>query len=231
MDPREQYKKDVGTYAANLVESHTVIGLGTGSTAAYFVSAVADRLRAGALRDILGVPTSEKTAAQARAEGIPLTTLHQHPVLAAAFDGADEIDPQLQLIKGLGAALLREKIVAASAAQFYVFGDSAKMVQVLGKATPVPVEIVDFARPLCEKRLSALGARPVLRVKDGTPVLTDEGHVILDAFFDGIPDPAGLDRAIKDIPGVVETGLFINMTTAALVAGPDGVTVHRAGAR
>ena len=228
MDIREQYKKDVGTYAADLVESETVIGLGTGSTATYFVAALADRLRAGTLRNVMGVPTSEKTAAQARAEGIPLTDLHAHPVLAAAFDGADEIAPRLTLIKGLGGALLREKIVAASAAQFYVFGDAAKLVKTLGVVTPVPVEIVDFARPLCARRLAALGARTVLRLRNGAPQITDEGHVILDAFFDGISDPRALDQAIKDIPGVVETGLFVGMTTAALVAGPDGVAVHRA---
>jgi len=226
MDIREQYKKDVGFYAANMVQSDTVIGLGTGSTATYFVAALADRLRAGTLRNIKGVPTSEKTAAQARAEGIALTDLHTHPQLAAAFDGADEIDPNLTLIKGLGGALLREKIVAASAEKFYVFGDSAKMVKTLGVVTPVPVEIVDFARPLCERRLRALGAKPVLRVREGKPQITDEGHVILDAFFDGISDPSALDRAIKDIPGVVETGLFVGLTTAALVAGPDGVAVH-----
>ncbi|MFM2310271.1 MAG: hypothetical protein RLY87_2393 [Chloroflexota bacterium] len=226
MDIREQYKKDVGIYAANMVQSDTVIGLGTGSTATYFVAALADRLRAGTLRNIKGVPTSEKTAAQARAEGIALTDLHTHPQLAAAFDGADEIDPNLTLIKGLGGALLREKIVAASAEKFFVFGDSAKMVKTLGVVTPVPVEIVDFARPLCERRLRALGAKPVLRVREGKPQITDEGHVILDAFFDGISDPSALDRAIKDIPGVVETGLFVGLTTAALVAGPDGVTVH-----
>ena len=227
MDIREHYKKTVGEYAANLVESNTVIGLGTGSTATYFVTALADRLRAGTVHGVMGVPTSEKTATQARAEGIPLTDLHSHPALAAAFDGADEIDPQLTLIKGLGGALLREKIVAASAAQFYVFGDAAKLVKTLGVVTPVPVEIVDFARPLCERRLAVLGARTVLRLRNGIPQITDEGHVILDAFFDGISDPRALDLAIKDIPGVVETGLFIGMTTAALVAGPDGVQVHR----
>lgn len=226
MDPREQYKKNVGEYAANLVESNTVIGLGTGSTAAYFVTAVADRLRSGVLTNVIGVPTSEKTAAQARAEGIPLTDLHTHPRLAAAFDGADEIDPHLNLIKGLGAALLREKIVAASAAKFYIFGDSGKLVSMLGRMTPVPVEIVDFARALCTRRLAELGARAVLRVRDGAVVTTDEGHVILDAYFDGIVDPRALDAAMKDIPGVVETGLFVGMATAALVAGPDGVSVH-----
>lgn len=226
MDPREQYKKNVGEYAANLVESDTVIGLGTGSTAAYFITAVAERLRDGRLRNVSGVPTSEKTAAQARAEGIPLTDLHAHPHLAAAFDGADEIDPHLSLIKGLGAALLREKIVAACASKFYVFGDSAKLVSMLGRATPVPVEIVDFARVLCTRRLAELGARAVLRERDGKVVVTDEGHVILDAYFDGIIDPGALDKAIKDIPGVVETGLFVGMATAALVAGPDGVSVH-----
>jgi len=225
MDERERYKQQVGEYAANMVESDTVIGLGTGSTATYFVAALGARLRNGSLRNIMGVPTSERTAAQARSEGIPLTDLHTHPQLAAAFDGADEIDPHLGLIKGLGGALLREKIVASSAATFYVFGDSTKMVKTLGVVTPVPVEIVDFARPLCMRHLQALGAKPVLRQRDGAPVITDEGHVILDAFFDGISDPDVLNQAILAIPGVVETGLFLHMATAAFVAGPHGVEV------
>jgi ribose 5-phosphate isomerase A len=225
MDERERYKQLVGEYAAAMVESNTVIGLGTGSTATYFVAALGERLRTGSLRNIMGVPTSERTAAQARREGVPLTDLHAHPALAAAFDGADEIDPHLGLIKGLGGALLREKIVASSAATFFVFGDSSKMVKTLGVVTPVPVEIVDFARPLCIRRLQALGAKPVLRQRDGAPVITDEGHVILDAFFDGISDPDALNQAILAIPGVVDTGLFLHMATAAFVAGPGGVEV------
>jgi len=152
MDERERYKQLVGAYAADMVQSNTVIGLGTGSTATHFVSALAARLRAGTIQNVLGVPTSERTAVQARAEGIPLTDLHAHPMLAAAFDGADEIDPHLGLIKGLGGALLREKIVASAAAEFYIFGDTSKMVRTLGVVTPVPVEIVDFARSLCMRR-------------------------------------------------------------------------------
>jgi ribose 5-phosphate isomerase A len=143
----------------------------------------------------------------------------------AAFDGADEIDPHLTLIKGLGGALLREKIVAAAADTFYVFGDSSKMVRTLGVVTPVPVEIVDFARSLCMRRLQALGARPVLRVRGDAPQITDEGHVIIDAFFDGIADPQALNTAIHAIPGVVETGLFIGIARQALVAGSAGVEV------
>lgn len=225
MDVREQYKQMVGEYAADLVQSHSVIGLGTGSTATYFVAALGARLRDGRLVDVQGVPTSERTAAQARQEGIPLTDLHTHPRLQAAFDGADEIDPQLTLIKGLGGALLREKIVAAAAEQFFVFGDSSKMVRTLGVVTPVPVEIVDFARSLCMRRLTELGARPVLRMRGDAPQITDEGHVIIDAFFDGITDSQALNAAIHAIPGVVETGLFIGMARQALVAGPAGVAV------
>jgi len=225
MDARERYKQMVGEYAANMVQSHSVIGLGTGSTATYFVAALGARLRSGQLVDVQGVPTSERTATQARQEGIPLTDLHTHPRLMAAFDGADEIDPHLTLIKGLGGALLREKIVAAAADTFYVFGDSSKMVRTLGVVTPVPVEIVDFARSLCMRRLQALGARPVLRVRGDAPQITDEGHVIIDAFFDGIADPQALNAAIHAIPGVVETGLFIGMARQALVAGPTGVEV------
>ena len=225
MDERERYKQLVGAYAADMVQSNTVIGLGTGSTATHFVAALAARLRAGAIHNVLGVPTSEKTAAQARAEGIPLTDLHTHPALAVAFDGADEIDPRLGLIKGLGGALLREKIVASAATEFYIFGDSSKMVKTLGVVTPVPVEIVDFARSLCIRRLQELGARPVLRMRDGTPQITDEGHVILDCFFDGISDPVALNTAMHAIPGVVETGLFLGMTKAAIIGGATGIQV------
>lgn len=225
MDERERYKQQVGEYAANMVESNTVIGLGTGSTATYFVAALGARLRNGSLHNIMGVPTSERTAAQARAEGIPLTDLHTHPALAVAFDGADEIDPRLGLIKGLGGALLREKIVASAATEFYIFGDSSKMVKTLGVVTPVPVEIVDFARSLCMRRLQELGARPVLRMRDGTPQITDEGHVILDCFFDGISDPVALNTAMHAIPGVVETGLFLGMAKAAIIGGATGIQV------
>lgn len=225
MDERERYKQLVGAYAADMVQSNTVIGLGTGSTATHFVAALAARLRAGHIHNVLGVPTSEKTAAQARAEGIPLTDLHTHPSLAAAFDGADEVDPRLGLIKGLGGALLREKIVASAAAEFYIFGDTSKMVKTLGVVTPVPVEIVDFARSLCTRRLQELGARPVLRMRDGAPQITDEGHVILDCFFDGISDPAALNTAIHAIPGVVETGLFLGMAKAAIIGGAQGIQV------
>jgi ribose 5-phosphate isomerase A len=223
MDDRERYKQLVGAYAADMVPSNSVIGLGTGSTATYFVTAVAERLRDGRLTNVIGVPTSERTAAQARREGVPISDLHTHPQLAVAFDGADEIDPHLGLIKGLGGALLREKIVASAATQFFVFGDSTKSVRTLGVVTPVPVEIVDFARSLCMRRLSVLGARPILRLRDGQPQITDEGHVILDCFFDGIADPQALDAAIHAIPGVVETGLFLGMATAAIIGGPDGV--------
>lgn len=223
MDDREHYKQRVGAYAAAMVLSNSVIGLGTGSTATYFVSALAERLRDGRLTNIIGVPTSERTATQARREGVPLSDLHTHPQLAVAFDGADEINPHLGLIKGLGGALLREKIVASAATQFFVFGDSSKLVGTLGVVTPVPVEIVDFARSLCVRRLSALGARVVLRERAGQPQITDEGHVILDCFFDGISDPAVLDTAIHAIPGVVGTGLFLGMATAAIIGGPDGV--------
>jgi len=223
MDDRERYKQLVGAYAADMVPSNSIIGLGTGSTATYFVTAVAERLRDGRLTNVIGVPTSERTAAQARREGVPISDLHTHPQLAVAFDGADEIDPHLGLIKGLGGALLREKIVASAATQFFVFGDSTKSVRTLGVVTPVPVEIVDFARSLCMRRLTALGARPILRLRDGAPQITDEGHVILDCFFDGIADPHALDAAIHAIPGVVETGLFLGMATAAIIGGPDGV--------
>ncbi len=218
------YKQQAAEHALQYVQSGMALGLGTGSTAKHMLRGLAARLRDGRLRDIVGVPTSEGIAALARELGIPLVTLAERPRLDLAIDGADEIDPQLNAIKGLGGALLREKIVAASAERFVIVGDETKLVSRLGQHAPVPVEVIPFGLPLCERRLAALGSVPTLRrVDGGDPFFTDEGNVILDCRFDAIDDAPALAAAIDAIPGVVEHGLFLSMAALALVAGPGGV--------
>lgn len=218
------YRQRAAERALDYVESGMALGLGTGSTAFCMLRGLAARLAEGRLQRIAGVPTSEQTAALARELGIPLTTLDQHPTLDLALDGADEIDPHLRLIKGLGGAMLREKIVAASAERFIVMASDRKRVERLGERSPLPVEVVAFGMPLCMRRLAALGAEPVLRRdRSGVPFVTDEGHLILDCHFGVIADPESLAAAICAIPGVVAHGLFLDMASLAVIAGPDGV--------
>lgn len=201
--------------ALEFVTDGSVIGLGSGRAASAFVRALGERVQAG-LR-IRGVPTSEATAALAREVGIPLTTLDEAGELALTVDGADEVDPQRNLIKGYGRALVREKIVAASSRRLVILVGPEKLVPKLGARGKLPVEVVPFARPLCERRLAALGCRPVVWAKDGTPQLTDNGNLILDCGIDAIDDPARLEADLRAIPGVVGTGLFLGMTDDVLV--------------
>ncbi|MGD0826134.1 MAG: ribose-5-phosphate isomerase RpiA [Terriglobales bacterium] len=217
----EREKEAAGRAAAKLVNDGDVVGLGTGSTAYFAVVALGERVHAG--MKIVGIPTSIKTADQARAAGIPLTTLDQHPVIDITIDGADELDPHLRLIKGGGGALLREKVVASASKKMVVVADSAKLVPVLGKF-PLPIEIISFARTVVEKKIVALGATPKLRTRpDGTPYLTDNGNQILDCSFGKIADPAALARTLSDTPGIVEHGLFIGLASMALIGREDQV--------
>lgn len=217
----EAEKEGAGRAAAALVRDGDVVGLGTGSTAYFTVIALGERVKAGL--KIIGIPTSLKTGELARAAGIPLTTLDQHPEIDITIDGADELDPQLRLIKGGGGALLREKVVASASKKMVVVADSAKVVPVLGKF-PLPVEVIAFARAVVEKRITALGGSPTLRTKpDGSPYITDNGNQILDCNFGRIADPPALARSLSDIPGIVEHGLFIGLSSMALVGRGDGV--------
>jgi ribose 5-phosphate isomerase A len=227
MNTIETYKRQAAEHALDLfVRSGMVLGLGSGSTATVMLHALGERLADGRLKGIVGVPTSGRTEIAARQLGIPLTTLDARPELDVALDGADEIAPDLQLIKGLGGALLREKIVAASAATFIVIADVSKQVTRLGEQRPLPVEVLAFGRALCERRLTALGAQPVLRLApDGAPFRTDEDNLILDCRFNGIENPGALAQAIASIPGVTGHGLFVGMASAVVLAGPDGVQV------
>lgn len=219
--PLESYKKEAAHAAVAFVQDGMVVGLGTGSTARYAVLELARRLREGELRGVKGVPTSEATKDLALREGIPLVDLPPEGV-DLAIDGADEIAPYLSLIKGLGGALLREKIVESNAKEFIVIADHTKKVSVLGRGV-VPVEIVPFGHLATLRAIRALGGEPELRMNGDEVYWTDGGHLIADVRFGPIGDPLGLHKALLEIPGVVETGIFVGLATRALVAGPMGV--------
>jgi ribose 5-phosphate isomerase A len=206
--------------ALELIPDGGVIGLGSGRAATAFTKALAARLQAGRLK-VRAVPTSRATAELAIQLSIPLVTLAQVPELDLDVDGADEVAPNLDLIKGYGRALVREKIVAASSRQVIILVTRPKLVPQLGTRGKLPVEVLEFALPLCERRLRALGCRPVPFVKDGCLFLTDNGNPILDCDIAPIPGPAQLDQAIRAIPGVVGTGLFLGMASRVLVGEPD----------
>ncbi|TBH20031.1 ribose-5-phosphate isomerase RpiA [Thermus thermamylovorans] len=219
--PLESYKKEAAHAAVAYVQDGMLVGLGTGSTARYAVLELARRLREGELRGVRGVPTSRATEALALKEGIPLVDLPPEGV-DLAIDGADEIAPDLSLVKGRGGALLREKIVESSAREFLVVADHTKKVPVLGRGA-VPVEVVPFGYRATLRAIAALGGEPELRMDGDEVYFTDGGHLIADCRFGPIGDPMGLHRALLEIPGVVETGLFVGLATRALVAGPLGV--------
>lgn len=205
-----------------------VIGLGTGSTTAHAITGLGAMVRAG-LR-IRAIPTSERTAALARAEQIPLTSLAEHEHIDLTIDGADEIARDtLDMIKGLGGALLREKIVAQASKRLVIIADHTKLAARLGEHAPVPVEITPFGWNLTTRRLEALGATPVLRqTPAGAPYLTDGHNHILDCRFLSITNPADLQQKLKQITGVIETGLFLNMADDVFIASPDGIQImHR----
>ncbi|MFN2137035.1 MAG: ribose-5-phosphate isomerase RpiA [Candidatus Promineifilaceae bacterium] len=219
----EALKREAAEAAVGALKSGMVVGLGTGSTAHYAVLAVGRQLAEGKLQEIVAIPTSEETAALARQLGIPLSSLDEHPVVDVAIDGADEIDPQLNLIKGLGASLLREKIVESCARRLIIIADERKLVERLGTRAPVPVEVIPFAKRPAFDFLQTLGCRPVLRQEEGKTRITDEGNILLDCYFEKIEDAYHLAEAIKGQPGVVEHGLFLGMASEAYVALPGGV--------
>ena len=220
---RDARKREAAMAAVAMVEDGMVVGLGTGSTAAFAIEGLIARVRDG-LR-IVGIPTSERSAQQAREGGIPLTDFARYTKLDLTIDGADEITrDSLDLIKGLGGALLREKIVAAVSDRLVIIADEPKLLSCLGETAPVPVEVVTFGWQTTASRLAKLGAKPVLRkASDGTPFRSDGGNLILDCHFGAIPDPAQLEQDLSGIVGVVETGLFIGMATTVLVATPRGL--------
>jgi len=222
-------KQAAAQASMRFVEDGNIVGLGSGSTAAYAVRFLAERVRAGL--KIRGIPTSNETQELAASLGIPLATLDEFQSIDVTIDGADEIDPQLQIIKGGGAAFLREKIVASASRQLVIIADSTKLVPVLGKV-PLPVEVIPFAQALVAKEIAVLGATvDIRRDPSGKPWTTDEGHHILDCHFDRISDAPALARSLEEIPGVVEHGLFIHMADVVLVGKDSGVRELRAPRR
>jgi ribose 5-phosphate isomerase A len=218
---RDAMKRAAAAAAVAEVEDGMVVGLGSGSTAELVLEALAARI-AGGLR-VAGIPTSERTAARARQLGIALTSFADHRRLDLTIDGADAVETgTLNLVKGLGGALLREKIVAAASRRMIVAVDETKLVSRLG-STPVPVEIVTFGWEVTLDALAAAGAKPSLRMAGGAPFLTDGGNHIADCAFDDLSDPAAVERRLSVIVGVVETGLFLGMASVVLVGTTNGV--------
>jgi ribose 5-phosphate isomerase A len=229
MQTMDSLKRQAAERAVQLVKPGMRLGLGTGSTAKHFVELLGERVAGGLT--CVGVPTSEETARLAQSVGVPLTTLDETPELDLTVDGADELDGALRLIKGGGAALLREKIVAAASRRMVVIADESKRVETLGRF-PLPIEVNRFglaATLTAIEHATGLkgrhGSVTVRPDKAGAPLVTDGGHLIVDARLERIDDPEGLARRLCDIPGVVEHGLFIGLAHAAILAGPGGITV------
>jgi ribose 5-phosphate isomerase A len=222
----DQEKEAAARASLQFVNDGQVVGLGTGSTAAYFIKLLGEKVKNG-LR-VRGIPTSDRSRELAESLGIPLTTLDECQEIAVTVDGADEVDPQLRLIKGGGGAMLREKIVASATKQLVIVADATKQVSVLGKF-PLPVEVIKFAQALVAKRITALGAHVSVRTNaDGTPFVTDERNHILDCRFGQIADADTLARQLSEMPGVVEHGLFIGMASVVLFArGSEIVELRR----
>jgi ribose 5-phosphate isomerase A len=217
------YKQQAAEAAITAIQSGMVVGLGTGSTAAYAVRALGQLLQDGQLQEIVAIPTSKATAALAQTWQIPLSDLTQQPTIDVTIDGADEIDPHLNLIKGLGGALLHEKIVALASQQVIIIGDYTKRVGRLGERAPVPVEVIPFAHLPVTSYLKSLGASVIPRQQNDDLFYTDEGNIILDCYFEAIGDAPALAQALRARSGVVEHGLFLGIATQAIVAGPEGV--------
>jgi ribose 5-phosphate isomerase A len=222
-----QFKKAAAESAAELVMSGMIVGLGSGTTAALAIAAIGKRVSSGL--QIIGIPTSEQTASQARQLGIPLSSLEEHLEIDMTIDGADEVElGTLNLIKGRGGALLREKIVASATAQFVIIVDETKLVRQLGAHDPVPVEVIPFGWQATAMRLRKLGADPHLRLRtDGQAYTTDGGHYILDCAFGPIASPAELQRELDGVVGLVEHGLFVGLAYRVVVGGPGGLKTLR----
>lgn len=225
MDPQDQLKQAAAEVAVGLVEDGMIVGLGTGTTAKFAVEALGKRVKAGL--HIVAIPTSEATASQARGVGIRVSSFAEHAEVDLTIDGADEIQRgTLDLIKGHGGALLREKVVASASRRLVIIADHTKLVDQLGAHFALPVEVVQFGWQAAERKLQQLGAHTRLRPGAGEkPFVTDGGNFIVDCTFNPIADPAALDQALNSVVGVVEHGLFLKMASRAVVAGQDGVQV------
>ncbi|MEW6494538.1 MAG: ribose-5-phosphate isomerase RpiA [Cyanobacteriota bacterium] len=229
-DPVKVMKQEVGKAAAALVQSGMIVGLGTGSTTAYAIEYLGNRLKSGEINDITGIPTSFQAEVLAKKYGIPLTTLDAVDHIDIAIDGADEVDPQKNLIKGGGAAHTREKVVDALANQFIVVVDANKIVERLGSTFLLPVEVIPMAMTPVMRAIEKLGGKPELRmgVKKAGPVITDQGNMVIDVKFDSIDNPAELEKTLNNIPGVLENGLFVGVADKILIGEvKDGKPIVR----
>lgn len=227
-DEIEARKRAAALRAVELVTDGMVVGLGTGSTVAYLLVALAARVRSG-LR-VVGIPSSRATEERARQLGIPLATLEEQSSLDLTIDGADEVGPALDLIKGAGGALLREKVLAATSRELVIMVDESKLVSRLGERFAVPAEVVPFALPVVVNALRDLGLRPTPRHRDNVLVRTDNGNVLVDCQTGPLPDATGLAASLRSVPGVVDHGLFLGLTSAVIVGRANGaVTVHHRG--
>ena len=219
MDPVKLMKQEVGRAAAAQVKSGSIVGLGTGSTTAFAIQFIGERIASGELKDIIGIPTSFQASVLAKQHGISLSTLDEVDHIDIAIDGADEVDPQMNLIKGGGAAHTREKVVDSLAEQFIIVVDSSKLSDKIGTIFALPVEVLPMAVAPVTRALEKLGGKVEMRMgvaKDG-PVITDQGNMVLDVTFDGIDNPAEMEKTINNIPGVLENGLFVGLATEVLV--------------
>ena len=230
----DEAKRKAALEAVKHVKNGFVVGLGSGSTAAYAIEAIGDKIRSENLK-VAGIPTSTQAFMLAVKHRIPITTLDEHPTVDVDIDGVDQVDKDLNLIKGMGGALAREKIVAAASRLNVIIADAGKRVRVLGENNhPVPMEVLPFAVKLVQQRIESLGGKPVLREGKGKlgPVITDNGNMIFDAVFGEINDVAGLETRSKMIPGVVETGLFVNLADIVYLGSSSNVeTLKRKGKR
>lgn len=219
MDLKEMAARE----AVKDVKGGMVVGLGSGSTASIAIRLIGDRVREGA--DIVGIPTSRESEALGRSVGIRIGELKDHPRVDLTIDGADEVDPNLDLVKGLGGALVREKIVAAATVEEVIVVDDSKLVQYLCQKAPLPVEIVRFSYEATVRRLEQFGCVPKMRFKDGAMFVTDNGNYIADCRFPKIEDARRMEAEINLVPGVVDNGLFVGLTSKVIVASKDGIKV------
>ena len=223
-------KKAVGKAAAERIKSNTIVGLGTGSTTVFAIQHLGERLKSGNLKNIVGIPTSFQSENLARECGIPLTTLNAVDHIDVAIDGADEVDPQKNLIKGGGAAHTQEKLVDSFAEYFIVVVDSSKVVEKLGSSFLLPVEVIPKAMKPVMLHLQKLGGKPEIRnaVKKDGPIITDQGNLVLDVKFDSLDNPEELEKTINNIPGVLNNGLFVGLADLVIVGElKDGQIIVR----
>lgn len=223
MTPQDELKRKAAFFAAGFVESGMVVGLGTGSTTQFALERLGELIRSGRLVDVVGIPSSVRTETAARELGIPLTDFETHPVIDVTIDGADEVDPELNLIKGGGGALLREKVLAQATRRNIIIVDESKLAPRLGTKWALPVEVVPFARPAEERFMASIGAAVTLRSKDDRPVMTDQGNLLLDAAFGPMENPAAIAEQLNGRAGIVEHGLFLGLARDVIVAGKEGI--------